>query len=218
MNPLWGSKTFAQHSSYTSGNPAAVRAYEQAVLFYERRQNDKALDALKTVIEKDSNFVEAWILKGNVLDDQRKPEQGIEAYKKAIEIKPDFFAGVYFTLGYDEFRLGRYEEAKAHLQKFIAMPKVDKPHLNKANLIIASCDFAAEAIKHPVPFKPINLGDSINSKDDELIPTITADEKYFCLPCSFRGKICTEIHHGSKIFTSANGKRIIGLKLILLKN
>ena len=35
-------------------------------------------------------------------------------------------------------------------------------------------------MKHPVPFKPVNLGDSINTADDEALPTITADgKKYF---------------------------------------
>ena len=59
------------------------------------------------------------------------------------------------------------------------MPKAPKDLIDRANLLISSCDFAADAIKHPVPFKPINMGDSINSPDNEYFPCITADEKTF---------------------------------------
>jgi outer membrane protein OmpA-like peptidoglycan-associated protein/Tol biopolymer transport system component len=45
--------------------------------------------------------------------------------------------------------------------------------------MLKSCDYAANAVLHPVPFKPINMGDSINSPDQEYFPCITADSKTF---------------------------------------
>lgn len=36
--------------------------------------------------------------------------------------------------------------------------------------------FAKEAMKHPVPFNPIHLSDSVNTKYQEAFPTLTADE------------------------------------------
>jgi hypothetical protein len=47
----------------------------------------------------------------------------------------------------------------------------------KAREIIASCEFANEAIKHPFPFEPINIGPGINTADPEYFPTITVDGK-----------------------------------------
>ena len=40
---------------------------------------------------------------------------------------------------------------------------------------IENCKFAVEALKNPVPFTPVNLGDSVNTTDDEYWPSITAD-------------------------------------------
>ena len=31
-------------------------------------------------------------------------------------------------------------------------------------------------LKHPVPFKPVNMGPAINTADDEYLPVATADE------------------------------------------
>lgn len=43
--------------------------------------------------------------------------------------------------------------------------------------MITSCNFALDALKHPVPFAPENLGDGINSEYDEYFPSITVDSK-----------------------------------------
>ena len=175
----------ASAQDYTSGNPAAIRAFDQAVHYYDQRENEKALEALKSALDKDPSFVEAYTLLANIYDDMRKFELSVINYKKAIELKPDFFINNYFSLGNAEFRLAQYEEAKVNMQKFTVGTKPNPVLLSKANFIIASCDFAIEAIKHPVPFKPVNLGDSINTKDDEILPTITADGKYLLFERQF---------------------------------
>lgn len=170
---------------YTSGNPAAIRIFEQAVQFYDARLNEKAIDALNSAIEKDPKFIEAYTLRGNIYDDMRKFSLSVESYKKAIELRPDFFVNTYFSLGNAEFRLGKYEDAKSHLQMFTASPKANKILIEKASFTLSCCDFSIEAMKHPVPFRPENLGDSINTKDDEILPTITADGKYLLFERQF---------------------------------
>lgn len=48
--------------------------------------------------------------------------------------------------------------------------------------MIENCAFAEQAVKNPVPFNPVNLGDSINTGEEEYFPAITADAKTFCSP------------------------------------
>ena len=177
--------TAAMAQDYTSGNPAAIRAFDQAVRFYDERASDRAIEALNTAIAKDPNFVEAYTLRGNVYDDLRKFDLSVESYKKAIELKPDFYYNTYFSLGNAEFRLARYEDAKKDLTFYINAPKTNKTLIEMANFLLSCCDFSIEAMKHPVPFKPFNLGDSINTKDDEVLPTITADGKYLLFERQF---------------------------------
>src|SRR4051794_6047351 len=105
----------AQQKGYSSGNPSAVRAYEQALYYYDARKNEKALEALKSAIERDSLFVEAYSMQGNIYDDLGKLDPAIESYRKAINAKADFFPNNYFFLGSDEFKKSMYSEAKTDL-------------------------------------------------------------------------------------------------------
>jgi Tol biopolymer transport system component len=175
----------AYPQEYSSGNPAAIRAFEQAVNYYDQRNSEKAIEALDAALAKDPNFVEAHTLRGNVLDDMKRFDLSVESYKKAIALKPDFYINTYFSLANAEFRLARYDDARNNMTYYTGSPKANKSLVAKANFIIQCCDFAIEAMKHPVPFKPMNLGDSINTKDDEILPTITADGKYLLFERQF---------------------------------
>jgi flagellar motor protein MotB len=49
--------------------------------------------------------------------------------------------------------------------------------INKAAAVkaIKNCEFALKAMKKPIPFNPVSVGNGINTKDDEYWPSITAD-------------------------------------------
>ena len=164
---------------YTSTNPKAIRAFESAAKLYDGKQNSKALETLDEAISADGKFIEAFMLKANIYTDLLEHEKAISAYKKAIAINPDFFPNNFYSLGREEYIFGKYEDAKAHLEKFITYPKVKGSLLWKAKHLIENADYANQAVRNPVPFSPVNMGSNINSADEEYFPTITADGKLF---------------------------------------
>lgn len=175
ISPLF---LFAQRE-LTSSIPKAVRAFESATRFYNMRQNDKALESVDQAIAADPKFIEAYMIKANILTDMKQNEKAIAVYKEAIAINADFFPNNFYSLAKVEFQSGLYSEAKGHFEKFIAYPKISAKLLASANQMIANCAFAEQAIKNPIPFLPINMGDSINSDEEEYFPAITADGKTF---------------------------------------
>src|SRR5260370_109591 len=72
-----------------------------------------------------------------------------------------------------------YEEAKENYVTFLQKPSENTDINKAAELGIQDCDFAVSALANPVPFKPVNAGNGINSKYDEYFPSITADEQTF---------------------------------------
>ncbi|MCE7954122.1 MAG: hypothetical protein DYH00_00480 [Bacteroidetes bacterium CHB6] len=167
----------AQKRTYTSTSSRAIKSLESAMKYYDSRQNIKAISEAENATKIDPNFIEAWMLLGDLQADNNNLPAAIDAYKKAIAINPGFFPNTYFALANYELELGQYENALEHLNAFVKLPNAQPEKKEAAGLMITSCNFALDALKHPVPFAPENLGDGINSEYDEYFPSITVDSK-----------------------------------------
>lgn len=168
-----------EKSKYTSEDPRAVRFFESALSNYNAREDERALQAIEEAMKADPQFVEPLLLRANIFTDKRMPEKAIEAYRQSLAINPDFFPNTWYSLGKMEFLTGQYDLAKSDFEKFLTYPKIPAGLSANAGKYISSCTFAASAVKNPVPFNPVNMGEAINSEFEEYFPAITGDGKTF---------------------------------------
>ena len=166
-----------QPQSLTSTTNKAVSAYKKAVDFYENRKDVEAREQALKALDKDPNFAEPHLLLATIDENARKFEDAIDEYKKVLTIGPRSFVNAYSNCAVLELKFGRYADAKAHYERFLAFEQINPDARDRAERGLANCNFAIEAMKHPVPFDPVNLGESINSTDDEYFPSITADDQ-----------------------------------------
>lgn len=68
---------------------------EQAQIYLERGQKDELLSSLMQAIESDPTNSNLYFLIGKTYDDMDNVAEAEEYYKKAAEIKPDFFEAFY---------------------------------------------------------------------------------------------------------------------------
>jgi outer membrane protein OmpA-like peptidoglycan-associated protein len=80
---------------------------------------------------------------------------------------------------------GRFAEALATVTLY---NQTGKTKSAKAEALITAYTFAAKNASKPVPFKPRNLGDSINSKDPEYFPSLTIDGRTLIFTRRVNGK------------------------------
>lgn len=153
----------------------ASNNYLDAVHYYETRQNKLAIKKLAEAVESDPKFVEAYLLLGDIYNDEGSVEEAIEAYSEAVLINPNFHPAAFIMVSRLEMSVGRYADARKHLRKFKIVSKGEDPNETVADKMIRNCDFALEQVANPVPFNPVNLGDSINSPSDEYINAISVD-------------------------------------------
>src|ERR1043166_1388116 len=92
----------------------------------------------------------------------------------------------FFTLGRMQLGQGKYADAKKSLEEYLRSPKVDPYTRSLTEQDLLNCDFAIDAMKHPVPFNPVNVGDGINSDGYEYFPSTTADDMTFLFTRNFR--------------------------------
>jgi outer membrane protein OmpA-like peptidoglycan-associated protein/tetratricopeptide (TPR) repeat protein len=168
--------TIAQNN-YSITNKKAIKSYEEALQSFNRMDYSVAIDLMQKAIKYDDKFLEAHIVLGEIYIEKGERINAISSFRKAISIDPEFYKGIYFSLAQLEMLENDFESGKKHLEKFLSYKNLKPATISQAKRKLKSCDFAIEAMKNPVPFEPVNLGENINTEYDEYWPTLTADEQ-----------------------------------------
>jgi outer membrane protein OmpA-like peptidoglycan-associated protein len=161
----------------TTKSKRAIQDYQEAIAKAHQKAFDQAIALLKNAIQEDPDFIEATIMLGEVYSDNMQDSLAIITLRKAISLNPDFFPGIYSNLANLEFNNAMYDDALTHIKTYLSYPNQNPKYKNDAEWLLKSCEFAVNAVKHPVPFNPQNLGKNINSKYDEYWPSLSADEQ-----------------------------------------
>ena len=159
---------------HTSSNKA-LNVYKEGVSAYDYLDFNKAEIDFKDAISLDNKFYEAFYMLGELMAKQSRFSEASLYYKKTVKIDSLFFKPVFFNLANAEMMSGDYSNALAHFRVYLAQEGMSSTNKIAAAKSIKTCEFALKAIKKPVPFSPVNLGNGINTNDDEYWPSITAD-------------------------------------------
>lgn len=165
---------FGQGGLNTENN-RAIRNYNKAVEYLNNFEGEKAELELFKAIKADSNFIEAYLLLGDFYHSKTDLEKELLIYRKLSQRTEVKYQNFYYIWGLAEWESGNYNSAKINLEKFLSMGSVKQSSRDLSLHILECCEFAISAIKNPVLFNPVNLGDSINTRFDEYFPSISAN-------------------------------------------
>jgi hypothetical protein len=167
------------HSSFSQGfhtsSNKALKIYNEGVTSFDYLDFNKAESNFKEAISLDKSFFEAYMMLGELMIKQKRYIEASTNYKEAVKIDSLFFKPVFFSLADAELMSGDYANALIHFNVYLAQSGMSEKNVKVAIKSIKNCEFALNAIKNPVPFNPVSVGSSINTKDDEYWPSITAD-------------------------------------------
>lgn len=169
---------FAQvFQDLNTGSRRARRAYEEAEQAYRLYDHEKAIDRLDRAIRIDEDFIEAHLLKAEILYLDEVYEEAVRYYAKTIELDASFFPQAKYYKGKALYRMAAYAEAVSWLESFKSMDGISDNFLSRVEVALAHARFAEHAVQNPVPFDPHNPGAAINSEYAEYSPALTADEQ-----------------------------------------
>lgn len=172
---LFISGATAMAQKYSTRSKKAIKSFEDGnKLFYGMRLPE-AEEAFIKALSADEKFWEARIMLGDVYEKQGEISKAIEAYDHVNRNEPEAFVNALKIQAEWELSLGRYQAAIAHLTNFLNTSGIDPRMQKVAERLLRSANYAAVAIKDSVPFNPVNLGPSVNTKDYEYFPTLTVD-------------------------------------------
>lgn len=138
--------------------------YEQALLF------------LQEAVKADPGFQFAFVQLADINRRLKSYEQAKQNYTNAIALAGNLEPRVYYGLAEAGIYTGDYTNALKNISQFIDTYKGSDPDfLNRAKKYLKDCEFAIDAVKHPVKYEPLNMGAEINSVHRDYFPSVTAD-------------------------------------------
>lgn len=162
-------------NKYASNSKKAIKYYEQAIEAFNTRDYEMVKTNLDKAIKKDSNFIDAYLLRAELYRINYNIQYQIYDLEKAVALNSDYFPYAQFNLGMAQLKLGKYSEAKDNFNNFMVLEKIKEKSKIQAKEFIKNCDFALNLIEKPVDFKPLSLGSSINTGNDQYWPSLSID-------------------------------------------
>jgi outer membrane protein OmpA-like peptidoglycan-associated protein len=171
---LTGFPELNAQKNYHTKSTRALNAYLDGKEQYDFLYYDKAEKYLKEAIRLDKKFYEAYLLLGDMYSKLLRFEESARYYREAVRLDSLFYKPVFFSLANAEMRSGDYKRALIHFSAYIDLKAGPEKNILMAYKSVKDCEFSIKAIASPVPFAP-QSADSVNTKDDEYWPSITAD-------------------------------------------
>jgi outer membrane protein OmpA-like peptidoglycan-associated protein len=153
------------------------RAFDTALDHWNEKRILKAEKELRTVIKLDSLYIEPYVLLGDVLLEQGKTTEAISMYKAALRIDSTFSSSIYYLLAKSCLETDDPAASCIWLELYLDFEDIRESSRKNAEDMLVTARFRKNAIRNPVLFEPVNLGNMINSPDDEFINSVTLDEQ-----------------------------------------
>ena len=160
---------------YATESQKAINYYEKAIESFNQRDYIGVEDNLNKALKKDQQFIDAYLLRAELYRINYQIQNQIADLKSAIEIDPQYFPYVHYNLGVALWSIGNYNDAHKSFNAFLTLEQGKETSRDKAKDFLLKCEFAQWLVDNPVEFKPISMGDSINTDNDEYWPSLSID-------------------------------------------
>lgn len=160
----------------SSKNRSAIKEYNNGVSYFGAGKMSEASSALLSAVTKDPNFIEAYLVLGDLFNRQKNHKREMEMLKKAVAIDSTFFPTTYLNIGVAAYYSEEYEESILWLERYKWLFS-DNRTVDKVNVWLDRARFARDAMAEAYDIQLHPAGDSINSEFDEYWPSLTADEQ-----------------------------------------
>ena len=177
---LLNARSFAQpavHSFTTlqTTNDKARSAFNEGKQHSDQGEYAIAQGDYEQAIKKDTQFIDAYFKLADTYASLRDFFKAERYFEKGLALDSMYAPVAFYFLAEVEWQLEKYAESAVHAQSYLSKDPKNAKNKSAATYLLANARFVTEAVQHPVPFHPQNLGPGVNSANSEYFPSITAD-------------------------------------------
>lgn len=151
----------------------ALKAYENAKRAIQEKNMEGALTELDKAIKSSPDYVDAYVLIGDIQLTKNEPWLAANAYLDAINNGGGQYLN--YKLGIAQMNSLQYAEAEISFKSYLEYGKVRPKTEMRVLHYLENCNFGKVAVKSPVPFNPESVGAGINTQQYQYHPAISID-------------------------------------------
>ena len=171
---------FGQQYDPSKIDKKAVALLNDAQYKAEEGQDVQAITLATKALEKDSRYLDAWLLIAAIHSNNKRHRESVSAYEKAFSIDSMYSFEYKLPYSINLAGMGEFEKALQTINRLLSAERLN-PNTRKAGEFRKrSFEFAvsqAKNINKNYVFAPQNIGPMINSPESEYFPSITIDNK-----------------------------------------
>ncbi len=160
----------------TTKSKKAANFFKEGEHFFSMDQFERAKSPLNQAIQKDPDFLEAYLLLSEVYYAQEDYQNQANLLETVINKDSTFYVFSYYSLGIANFHLDKFDEALKWFNKYYIKTSNVKSK-QKVDSWIKKTLFVKVAKENPRNIDAVNLGGNVNTINNEYWPSITADDQ-----------------------------------------
>ena len=169
---------FAQYDP-SKINKKAIEAYDKGIGKAQAGNYKDALESLQEAIQKDANYVEAYLSLAGVYGQMKDYRQSTVFYEKAFALDSNYTSDFRLPYSINLAGMGEFDKALNTINILLSKSNLNSNTRKAAEYRRKTFQFAVDYAKNN-PYKnyvfaPQNLGDAINSPESEYFPSMPVD-------------------------------------------
>lgn len=153
---------------------------------------DGSIKMINKAISIDPKFVDAYLSLAGISAQMKEYASSVSFFEKAFSLDSVYTSDYYLPYSISLAGCGRFDDALKSVNTFLLNPKLNDRSIKAGEFRKKTYQFAIDYAKsHPdkdYVFAPQNLGDSINTVDQEYFPSLTIDGKKLIFTRRANGK------------------------------
>ena len=153
---------------------------------------DGSIKMINKAISIDPKFVDAYLSLAGISAQIKDYASSVSFFEKAFSLDSVYTSDYYLPYSISLAGCGRFDDALKAVNTFLLNPKLNDRSIKAGEFRKKTYQFAIDYAKsHPdkdYVFAPQNLGDSINTVDQEYFPSLTIDGKKLIFTRRANGK------------------------------
>lgn len=166
------------HAQQTERRARALYDRAQQELQEQSPLGDAQAEAyLKKAIGLAPDYLDAYAQMATLLSSQHRYSEALPYFDRAQGLDSAALSPAWLLYARAEAGAGHFRQAIRRCQAYLRLPGLRADARAEALQWLGHFNFGAQSAALHLPFRPVNLGDSINSPDAEYFPSLPIDGK-----------------------------------------